>query len=169
MGSGEQRKFRRARVSWPVVVNVGAHMIEGETADIGPMGAKVRLPRPLGIGTPARLQVSRPDGPPLVIDAMVWRVDADGPVFFFLQGGPAESEVTRYDEESARARTSAQAPRETEPSPASAPNGPACRARDDEACAYGRWAAQHQPASTADPLRQRSRGPAIWELTDSSR
>ena len=38
-------------------------------------------------GTPAQLTLFPPAGPPVAVEAIVWRADADGPAFFFIGVG----------------------------------------------------------------------------------
>jgi hypothetical protein len=56
------------------------------SSDISPFGAKVRTKTKLKTGTSVRLEVVPPEGPPLQVGAMVWRVDPDGLAFLFSSG-----------------------------------------------------------------------------------
>ena len=79
------RRHPRARVSWPVTVEIGDERLQLETVNLGPFGAKLRLENPpLRPGTPAQLHFRPPDGHPLDAQAIVWRTDPDGPAFFFI-------------------------------------------------------------------------------------
>ncbi len=79
------RRHPRARVSWPVTVEAGDRLLHLETMNLSPFGAKLRLDdSPLEPGTPAQLRFRSPDGPPLDVQAIVWRTDPDGPAFFFI-------------------------------------------------------------------------------------
>jgi hypothetical protein len=51
--------------------------------DISSHGAKLMTSAPLRTGTIVRLQIIPPDGTPLQVGALVWRLDADGVAFFF--------------------------------------------------------------------------------------
>ncbi len=92
MGDMEQkpdlRRDPRARVSWPVTVEAANKLFHLETMNLSPSGAKLRLKdAPLEPGTPAMLRLyppDPPDRPPVDIQGIVWRVDPDGPAFFFL-------------------------------------------------------------------------------------
>jgi hypothetical protein len=73
------------RVNWPVTVEAGDQRLDLETVDLSPGGAKVRLDRPLlQPGMAARLRFQPPAGLPLEVEGIVWRVDIDGPAFFFV-------------------------------------------------------------------------------------
>jgi len=79
------RRHPRAKVTWPVTVEAGGQRLALETVDVSACGAKVRLDRPLlQPGMPARLHFQPPEGPPLQVEGIVWRVDVDGPAFFFV-------------------------------------------------------------------------------------
>jgi len=54
--------------------------------DISTHGAKVRTKARLKTGTTVQLELVPPEGPPLRVGALVWRVDADGLVFLFSRG-----------------------------------------------------------------------------------
>jgi hypothetical protein len=54
--------------------------------DISNHGAKVMTNARLQTGSVVRLQIIPPDGTPLRVGALVWRLDADGVAFFFAQG-----------------------------------------------------------------------------------
>jgi hypothetical protein len=64
-----------------------------KTVDVSPFGVKVGLDERLPDGTPARLRFSVPDRRPLQFNSVVWRNDANGPVFVFL--GASEDQLTR--------------------------------------------------------------------------
>ena len=81
-----RRQHPRTRVSWPVVVNVGGTRYLSRSLDISPASAKVRTKAQLKTGTSVQLEVVPPEGPPLRVGAMVWRVDPDGLAFIFSNG-----------------------------------------------------------------------------------
>jgi len=54
--------------------------------DISTRGAKVRTKARLKTGTTVQLEVVPPEGPPLRVGALVWRIDADGLAFLFNRG-----------------------------------------------------------------------------------
>ena len=81
-----RRQQPRTRVSWPVVVNVGASRYLSRSLDISPSSVKIRTKARLKTGTSVQLDVVPPEGPPLRIGAMVWRVDPDGLAFIFSSG-----------------------------------------------------------------------------------
>jgi len=82
----DRRQHPRTRVSWPIVVRAGASRYLTSSLDVGPFGAKVRMKTKLKTGTSVRLEVVPPEGPPLQVGAMVWRVDPDGLAFLFSSG-----------------------------------------------------------------------------------
>ncbi|MGH7384328.1 MAG: PilZ domain-containing protein [Candidatus Rokuibacteriota bacterium] len=81
-----RRQHPRTRVSWPVVVETASHRFPCQVMDISPHGAKVMTRARLRTGTVVRLQIIPPDGSPLRVGALVWRVDSDGVAFFFARG-----------------------------------------------------------------------------------
>ena len=98
----DRRQFPRTRVTWPIVVHAGATRYLTSCVDISRFGAKVRTKARLRVGTSVQLEVVPPEGPPLRVGAMVWRVDPDGPAFLFSSGiqhkllrTPQEATVTR--------------------------------------------------------------------------
>ena len=82
----DRRQYPRTRVSWPIVVTTGAKRYLSRSLDISPVGAKVRTTARLKTGTPVQLEVVPPEGPPLRVGAVVWRMDADGLAFVFSAG-----------------------------------------------------------------------------------
>ena len=88
-----QQEFRRrprSRVSCAVTVQAGNRIFQGETLDLGPSGAKLRLDGRLQEGTTATLHFTPAEGRPMVVEAIVWRTDDDGTVFFFIKTAPAD-------------------------------------------------------------------------------
>jgi PilZ domain-containing protein len=81
----DRRQHPRTRVSWPVVVEAGTNRHLSNSVDISSHGAKVRIKTRLKTGTGVRLEIVPPEGPPLRVAALVWRVDADGLVFLFAR------------------------------------------------------------------------------------
>jgi PilZ domain len=69
-----------------MIVQAGASRYLTSSVDISPFGAKVRTKARLKTGTSVRLEVVPPEGPPLRVGAMVWRVDPDGLAFLFSSG-----------------------------------------------------------------------------------
>ncbi len=81
----ELRRHRRVTVSWPVTVEAGERLFHLTTLNLSPFGAKVPLKEHLELGSPARLHLEPPGGRPMDVEAIVWRADDDGPVFFFIR------------------------------------------------------------------------------------
>ena len=86
----ESRRSPRSRVSCPVSVEAGHRILRGETLNLGPSGAKIRLDERLPEGTAATLHFTPAAGHPIDVEAIVWRSDDDGPVFFFIKATPAD-------------------------------------------------------------------------------
>ena len=85
-----RRINRRANVSWTVFARVRGQRLRFHTVDVSARGAKLRPRSDLQAGTSLTLQFVKPNGRPVRMAAMVWRVDADGLGVFFL-GSDSES------------------------------------------------------------------------------
>ena len=81
----ERRRHPRTAVGWPVLVEAGKRRHPCHTVDIGVQGAKISPKIWLQTGTEVRLQFAPPEGEPIRVGALVWRVDADGLAFLFAQ------------------------------------------------------------------------------------
>ena len=81
-----RRQHPRTRVSWPVVIETRTQRYPCQVLDISNHGAKVMTSARLQTGSVVRLQIIPPDGTPLRVGALVWRLDANGVAFFFAQG-----------------------------------------------------------------------------------
>lgn len=68
-----------------MVVETSTHRYPCQAMDISTHGAKIMTRARLRTGTVVRLQIVPPEGPPLRVGALVWRVDADGVAFFFAR------------------------------------------------------------------------------------
>src|SRR5439155_17105777 len=79
----DRRHHPRARMAWPVLVKVGTNRYLGISLDISTHGARVKTKARLKTGTTVQLELVPPEGPPLRVGALVWRVDADGLAFLF--------------------------------------------------------------------------------------
>jgi len=79
------RRHPRASISWPVTVEVGDQRLRVTAVNLSPFGAKVMLHgTTLRPGMAAQLRFEPPTGRPLDVQAIVWRIDPDGPAFFFI-------------------------------------------------------------------------------------
>jgi PilZ domain-containing protein len=79
------RRYPRAKVTWPVVLEVGDRHFQLQTINLSPMGTKVGLVEaPLEVGSQAKLRIRPPNGRTLDVNAIVWRSDRDGSAFFFI-------------------------------------------------------------------------------------
>ncbi len=82
----DRRRYPRIRVAWPIVVNAGTSRYLSSSVDVSTHGAKVRTKARLKTGTTVQLELVPPEGPPLRVGALVWRIDADGLAFLFSRG-----------------------------------------------------------------------------------
>ncbi len=79
------RRYPRAKVAWPVVLEVGDRQFNLQTMNLSPMGTKVGpVEEHLEVGSPAKLRIRPPNGRTLDVNAIVWRSDRDGSAFFFI-------------------------------------------------------------------------------------
>ena len=83
-----RRINRRASVSWTVFARVRGQRLRFHTVDVSARGAKLRPRGDLQPGTSLTLQFVKPNGRPIQVAAMVWRVDADGLGVLFLGSVP---------------------------------------------------------------------------------
>src|SRR5712664_4103370 len=79
----DRRQHPRACMSWPVLVNVATIRYLASSVNISTHGATVRTKARLKAGTTVQLELVPPEGPPLRVGALVWRVDTDGLAFLF--------------------------------------------------------------------------------------
>lgn len=94
------RRYPRAKVSWPVILEVGDRHFHLQTVNLSPMGTKVGpVEEPLEVGSSAKLSIRPPSGRTFDISAIVWRADRDGSAFFFI-GVDGDEDV--YAEAAAR-------------------------------------------------------------------
>jgi hypothetical protein len=91
----EFRRSPRSPISCPVTVEAGSRILQGETLNLGPSGAKLRLEECLQEGTAATLHFTPAEGGPIDVEAIVWRSDDDGPVFFFIKATPADPQPSQ--------------------------------------------------------------------------
>jgi hypothetical protein len=79
------RRHPRASIAWPVTVEAGDQRLRLTAVNLSPFGAKVKLEgSTLRPGMTAQLRFDSPTGQPLDVQAIVWRIDPDGPAFFFI-------------------------------------------------------------------------------------
>ncbi len=87
------RRYPRAKVTWPVILELENRSLELVTVNLSPMGTKVRVDEPLEVGKTAKLHFRPPNGRSLDVDAIVWRADRDGSAFFFVGLEGDETEI----------------------------------------------------------------------------
>jgi PilZ domain-containing protein len=83
-----RRNNRRANVSWTVFARFRGQRLRFHTVDVCARGAKLRPRGELQAGQSLTLQFVKPNGRPVRVEAMVWRVDSDGLGVFFLGTAP---------------------------------------------------------------------------------
>ena len=79
----DRRQHPRIVLSCPVVVETGKRRYLSKSVDISMHGAKVRTNARAETGATVQLELVPPEGPRLRVEALVWRIDADGPAFLF--------------------------------------------------------------------------------------
>ena len=83
-GEPDLRRHPRAKVNWPVTVEVDGETIQTDAINLSPFGAKLaRGDLALQPGTRAHLRFHPGGREPFDVQAIVWRIDPDGDVFFF--------------------------------------------------------------------------------------
>jgi hypothetical protein len=70
-------------VAWPILIKVGTTRYLSMSVDLSTHGTKVRTNARLKTGTSVQLEVVPPEGPPIRVGALVWRMDADGLALLF--------------------------------------------------------------------------------------
>jgi len=83
-----RRSNRRANVTWTVFARFRGQRLRFHTVDVSARGAKLRPRGDLQAGQSLTLQFVKPNGRPIQVTAMVWRVDPDGLGVFFLGTAP---------------------------------------------------------------------------------
>jgi hypothetical protein len=79
----DKRQHLRTRVAWPILIKVGTTRYLSMSVDLSTHGTKVRTNARLKTGTSVQLEVVPPEGPPIRVGALVWRMDADGLALLF--------------------------------------------------------------------------------------
>jgi len=79
----DKRQHPRTRVAWPVVIEVGTTRYLSMSLDVSTHGTKVRTNAKLKTGTSVQLEVVPPEGPPIRVGALVWRMDSEGLALVF--------------------------------------------------------------------------------------
>lgn len=91
----ELRRYSREVGPGPVVLETRDGWIRLPLVDLSPSGAKVHITEPLKEGTRGRLYFLPPHWRARTVEAIVWRVDLDGVVFFFTGLGIAPPSSAR--------------------------------------------------------------------------
>jgi hypothetical protein len=79
----DKRQQRRIRVAWPVLIKLGTSQYLSMSVDLSTHGTKVRTNARLQTGTAVQLELVPPEGPPIRVGALVWRIDSDGLALIF--------------------------------------------------------------------------------------
>lgn len=79
----DKRQQPRTRVAWPILINFGRDRYLSMSVDISTHGTKVKTNARLQTGTAVQLELVPPEGPPIRVGALVWRIDADGLALLF--------------------------------------------------------------------------------------
>src|SRR3989442_13954934 len=78
------RRYPRAKVTWPVILELENRSLELEPVNLSPMGTKVRVDEPLEGGKTAKLRFRPPNGRSLDVDGIVLRAGRGGSALFFV-------------------------------------------------------------------------------------
>jgi hypothetical protein len=83
-GEPDLRRHPRAKVNWPVTVEVDGEALQTETMNLSPFGAKLAH-RHVAFtpGRWAHLRFHPGARESFDVQAIVWRIDPDGDAFFF--------------------------------------------------------------------------------------
>ncbi len=92
--SSDRREQTRVAVRWPVSVESADGAIEGQTANISPVGAYIQCPSTPGPGEVVPVTISPPDHTPIRVMAEVIWVATAPP----LGMGVSFAEISRGDE-----------------------------------------------------------------------
>jgi len=79
----DKRQRPRTRVAWPVLIKLGTDRYLSMSVDVSTHGTKVRTNARLQTGTAVQLELVPPEGPPIRVGALVWRIDTDGLAMIF--------------------------------------------------------------------------------------
>ncbi len=79
----DKRQQPRTRVAWPVLIKLGTDRYLSMSVDVSTHGTKVRTNARLQTGTAVQLELVPPEGPPIRVGALVWRIDTDGLALIF--------------------------------------------------------------------------------------
>lgn len=95
MDTQQQQRSRRvqsrADVSWTAWVQSGSRRLRCHTVDLSANGAKLRPRGEMQPGTPVEVALHPPEGQPVHVSAVVWRVDSDAMALLFLKSIPVQS------------------------------------------------------------------------------
>ena len=94
------RRHARVQIAWRVTVEAQGTTYQVQTINMSPLAAKLTAGElPLTAGSLAHLHIHPPVGEPLDLEAIVWRTDPDGTVFFFIGLGVYDSVLQEALEE----------------------------------------------------------------------
>ena len=97
------RRHPRVQIAWRVTVESQGNTHQVQAINLSPLAAKLTAGElRLTPGTLAQLHIHPPVGEPLDLEAVVWRTDPDGTVFFFIGLGVYDSMLQAPTEEPER-------------------------------------------------------------------
>jgi PilZ domain-containing protein len=85
-----RRHHSRKDVSWTAWVKVGSRRLRCHTVDLSANGTKLKPRAEMPPGTAVELQLQPPDGHPVNVAGLVWRLDTDGMAVMFLRNIPVQ-------------------------------------------------------------------------------
>jgi hypothetical protein len=97
-----RRVHSRAGVSWTAWVTSGSRRVRCHTVDLSANGAKLKPRGEMQPGMSVDVQIHPPEGNPVHVSAVVWRVDADSMALLFLKSLPVQTTGSRSWQENGR-------------------------------------------------------------------
>ncbi|HEX9479736.1 MAG TPA: PilZ domain-containing protein [Methylomirabilota bacterium] len=97
-----RRVHSRAGVSWTAWVTSGSRRVRCHTVDLSVNGAKLRPRGEMQPGMPVNVQLYPPEGKPVHVAAVVWRVDSDAMALLFLKSIPVQATGSKSWQENGR-------------------------------------------------------------------
>jgi len=97
-----RRHHFRQDVSWTAWVRAGDRRLRCHTVDLSANGARLKPRGEIQPGTAVEVQLQPPNGSPVNVAAVVWRVDPDSMAVLFLRSVAAHIEAGSTLSENAR-------------------------------------------------------------------
>jgi hypothetical protein len=106
MESQQHQRSRRVYflscVSWTAWVTSGSRRVRCHTVDLSANGAKLKPRGEMQPGMSVDVQIHPPEGNPVHVSALVWRVDSDSMALLFLKSLPVQTTGSRSWQENGR-------------------------------------------------------------------